>query len=114
MSTDRQRRVQNVVPLRPKAEAAVSDAAIVDALKGGDRSAAVELYRRNAKHAERMIVRICGMIPEREDILHDVFIRAIEKIDTLRDPSALRSWIMGIAVRRAREHLRSRRRTLPV
>ena len=105
----------NVVPLRPASAAGVSppsltDAALVAAVRAGDRACTLELYRRFTGDAERMLVRIGGFLPERADLLHDVFVRALENLGSLREPASVRSWIMGIAIRRAREHLRSRRR----
>ncbi|HEY8432874.1 MAG TPA: sigma-70 family RNA polymerase sigma factor [Sandaracinaceae bacterium] len=115
MAHDPARRPGKVVPLRTAqngalAPAALSDAALVAAVREGDRACTLELYRRFARDAERMLVRICGFVPERADLLHDVFVRALEGIGTLRNAESVRSWIMGIAVRCAREYLRGRAR----
>jgi RNA polymerase sigma-70 factor, ECF subfamily len=97
-------------PVTVLRRAPASDAELVAAVRAGDRPSALELYRRYAADAERMIVRICGFVPEHSDLLHDVFVRVLEGIQSLRDPSVVRSWIMGIAVRRAYEFLRGRKR----
>lgn len=78
----------------------------------GELGAAEEICRRYGRDAERMVIRICGFTPERHDILQEVFLRILARLHTLREPSALRSWVVSIAVRCAREHLRQRRRRL--
>ena len=84
-----------------------SDGELLAGLSKGRRESANAIYERYAKDAERMLVRICGQGPEVADLLHDVFLRVFERAHTVRKPEALRSWIVSIAVRRAREHLRA-------
>ncbi|HEY5961051.1 MAG TPA: sigma-70 family RNA polymerase sigma factor, partial [Polyangiaceae bacterium] len=43
------------------------------------------------------------------DLLHDVFIAAITGIASLRDNNALKSWVTGIAVNKARRLIRRRK-----
>jgi RNA polymerase sigma-70 factor (ECF subfamily) len=43
-------------------------------------------------------------------LLHDVFVAALTSIDQVRDPNALRGWLTGIAVRKARKCIVKRRR----
>ena len=93
--------------------AAPSDAQLLAGLARGDRACADAMYDRYAAYAERMLVRLCGQGPEIADLLHDVFLRAFERAHTIRDPAALRSWIVSVAVRRAREHLRRVARSRP-
>jgi RNA polymerase sigma-70 factor (ECF subfamily) len=111
MAEERAPRLAVVLPLRTGDPLrAMTDAELVPLVRARDVSAVRELYRRYAKDAERMLVRIAGFAPERADLLQDVFVRVLEGIDRVRDPSALRSWVCGIAVRRAQEHRRERRR----
>lgn len=86
------------------------EAALVSLVRAGEREAVRELYRRYAGLVDRMLVRVTGYVTEREDLLQDVFVRVLDHLDALRDPRALRSWICGIAVRRAQEFRRERRR----
>lgn len=44
-----------------------------------------------------------------EDLSQEVFLIAIEKIDSLRDAEKMSAWLRGIARNLAMEHLRSRR-----
>jgi RNA polymerase sigma-70 factor (ECF subfamily) len=46
-----------------------------------------------------------------DDLVQDVFLRAFDRLSTLREGTAFRSWLLGIARNRALEHLRERVRT---
>lgn len=88
-----------------------SDAEIVDALRtSGPRShaASVALFDRHGRHVERLLFSLLGPEPEAEDLLHEVFLRGIEGIRDLEEPAKLRSWLTGITVHTAREHIRKR------
>jgi len=43
-----------------------------------------------------------------DDLVQDVFLRAFDRLGTLREETAFRSWLLGIARNRALEHLRER------
>jgi RNA polymerase sigma-70 factor (ECF subfamily) len=55
-----------------------------------------------------MVYRLLGREAELDDIVQEVFIYALHSIDKLRDPAALKSWLLGIAVGKVRSHLRWR------
>ena len=57
-----------------------------------------------------MLYRILGPDPEIADLLQDVFLAALASIDKLRNPDALRAWLTGIAVRKARKCILKRKR----
>ena len=87
------------------------DAALVSALRNGERAARAEVFNRYAPHAHRVLARVLGHDAEIPNLLHDVFARALTQIDRLEDPSALKAWLTAIAVFTAREHIRRRVRT---
>ena len=87
-----------------------SDAALVLAVRAGRESAHEELVRRCTPDVERILQRVLGPDAELEDVAHDVFVAAFKAIDHLRDPHALRSWLVGIAIRKARKLIARRRR----
>ncbi len=87
---------------------AASDAEIVGALRGGKTTAAVSLFDRHARHVERLLFSLLGPEVDAEDLLHEVFLRAIEGIGDIEEPAKLRSWLTGISVHTAREHIRKR------
>jgi RNA polymerase sigma-70 factor (ECF subfamily) len=66
------------------------------------------LFDRYGSHVERLLWSVLGPEPEAEDLLHEVFVRAMAGIAEIEDPMRLRSWITGIAVITAREWIRRR------
>ncbi len=87
-----------------------SDAALVQALRAGREGAHEELVRRCTPDVERILQRVLGPDAELEDLAHDVFVASFKAIDRLRDPQALRSWLVGIAIRKARKLIARRKR----
>jgi RNA polymerase sigma-70 factor (ECF subfamily) len=83
---------------------------LVLALRQHDRAAAAELVRRHGAYVERVLARILGVDSELPDLLHDVFINALDSIGSLKNPSMLREWLRGVTVFVARGCLRRRRR----
>jgi RNA polymerase sigma-70 factor, ECF subfamily len=53
-------------------------------------------------------------IHEAEDRVQDVFLKALDKLDTLRDESKSRAWLLQIARRTCVDHGRGRRRVEPI
>jgi RNA polymerase sigma-70 factor (ECF subfamily) len=88
----------------------VSDAALVAALQAGRGEARKVFFDRNANEIERLLYRILGPDPEISDLLQEVFLIALGSIGQLREPDALRGWLRGIAVRRARKCILRRQR----
>ena len=85
-------------------------AALVSGLTSGRPSARAEFFDCYAPHVQRVLARVLGHDCELADLLHEVFARALEQIDGLDDPLALKSWLTSIAVFSAREHIRRRMR----
>ena len=67
------------------------------------------LYRRHSGFAFNLAVRIQGTASDVEDIVHDAFLKANERLSELRDGSAFRAWLGSIVVRLVRTRLRRRR-----
>lgn len=94
-----------------RAGSASADTALVDELRKGARgtqAAAVALFDRHGRHVERLLYSLLGPDGEAEDLLHEVFLRALQGIGDLDEPDKLRSWLTGITVHTAREHIRKR------
>jgi RNA polymerase sigma-70 factor (ECF subfamily) len=85
-----------------------TDEQLVAALRRGDGAAAGRLYDRYAGSVTGMVYRLLGREAELEDIVQEAFIYALYSIDKLREPTALKSWLLGIAVGKVRTHLRRR------
>lgn len=92
------------------------DAALVHGVIAGRADAASALYERHVDSIQRLVYRLMGPDTELEDVVHDVFLRALESLKRLRDPAALRPWLFGIAIRviRIRIQRRVRQRWLKV
>ena len=58
----------------------------------------------------RVLSRTLGRDEDAADLLHDVYVEALEGMARLRDPQALAAWLSQIAVNVARAHIRSRMR----
>ncbi len=86
------------------------DASLVEALVRGDPEAPNVLFERHAVHVRRVLARVLGADDELSDLLHDVFVRALDGIAQLDDPSTLKAWLTSIAVFTARGCIRRRAR----
>lgn len=87
-----------------------SDVALVAALQAGRAEARRALFDRYSRDVERVLFRVLGPDTELADLLQDVFVVALGSIDQVRDPRALRGWLTGIAVRKARKCIVKRQR----
>jgi RNA polymerase sigma-70 factor, ECF subfamily len=90
------------------------DEGLVHALREGDPGAPTILFDRYGPYIQRVLARIVGYSePERADLLHDVFVRALERMGDIKNPRVLKSWLVGIAVFTAQEWIRRRKRAGP-
>lgn len=87
-----------------------SDQALIALVLSGSERARRDLVERYAEDVERLLYRILGPDHEIEDLMQEVFLIAMGSLGRLRDPSALRSWLGGIAVRRAKKLIKKRTR----
>jgi RNA polymerase sigma-70 factor (ECF subfamily) len=83
---------------------------VVDAARGGDRLAFGELYRRYARLVHGIVLSRASP-SDADDLVQDVFIIAMQRIATLRDPGAFGGWLAAIARNRVTDHLRRTPRT---
>ena len=75
----------------------------------GDTPALGILYRRHAAFAINLAARIEGSSRDIEDIVHDAFLRAFERLNDLTDRAAFRSWLGAIVVHAVRSRMRRAR-----
>jgi RNA polymerase sigma-70 factor (ECF subfamily) len=97
------------VPSRPGDARGPSDESLVSRARRREPAAFEVLYRRHAAFALNLAVHIQGTTADVEDIVHDAFVRAHERLEELRDSSAFRPWLGSIVVRLVRSRLRRRR-----
>jgi RNA polymerase sigma-70 factor, ECF subfamily len=75
----------------------------------GDGAAFELLYRRHVSFALHLATRIEGSSRDVEDIVHDAFLRAFERINDLSDRGAFKSWLGAIVVHAVRSRMRRHR-----
>jgi RNA polymerase sigma-70 factor (ECF subfamily) len=87
---------------------AEDDAALVAGVRAREPGAAGRMWDRYAALVRRILRRILGPV-DVEDGVQDAFLRLFRDLHTLRDPSALRSFLIGITLHVAKSELRRRR-----
>lgn len=91
-------------------EAAEAAERLVEGLRRHDAWAERALLEKHTAYVTRTLARMVGVCDELDDLSQEVFLRALDRIEELREPLALRRWLRSIAVYVARETLRGRRR----
>jgi RNA polymerase sigma-70 factor, ECF subfamily len=89
------------------------DIQTVVAARGGDRAAFGRLY----EHYGRMVHGVLlARVPRRhvEDLVQDVFLAALDRLESLRDPARFGPWLAMIARNRATDFHRRARETVEV
>jgi RNA polymerase sigma-70 factor, ECF subfamily len=84
------------------------DAQLVAAALGGHTGAAAKIWERYVVLVRGILRRSLGA-HDVEDHTQDVFMRLFDSLPQLRDPTALKSFVFGIALRVAGTELRRRR-----
>lgn len=95
-------------------QAQADDKALVMRACRGDRQAFAQIHTRFAPAVHALLL---ARVPhgDAEDLVQDVFVRALEKLDTLRDPAAIGPWLSALARNMATDFYRARKQagTLP-
>jgi RNA polymerase sigma-70 factor (ECF subfamily) len=88
--------------------AGTNEAALVRAAQAGDRAAFGTLYTQFSRMIHGILL---AHVPyaDAEDLLQDVFVRAMEQLRSLREPEAFGGWLASIARRAAFDHHRGAR-----
>ena len=80
---------------------------LVRSAQEGDRAAFAALYRRHTRAIHGILLaRVAAT--DVDDLVQDVFIQAMERLQTLHDPCAFPAWLAAIARNRAADHWRRR------
>jgi RNA polymerase sigma-70 factor (ECF subfamily) len=88
-----------------------SDKTLIRAVFAGDKAAYEKLYDRYAPLVRAVCYDMTGNLADAQDLAQDVFMRAYEKLEHLRDPARFGKWVVGIARLRCREWRRQRLRS---
>lgn len=99
--------VIRVVPAPP--EVPEDDAALVAAVRSGAPRAAARVWDRYSSLVRRLLRRTLGPSVDVDDAVQEAFMRLFRDLGSLRDPSALRSFLIGITMHVATSELRRRR-----
>ncbi len=78
---------------------------LVEAARRGDRAAFGELYTRFARMVHGILLSR-GARGDVDDLVQDVFVTAMQRLGTLRDPQVFGAWLAAIARNRASDHRR--------
>jgi RNA polymerase sigma-70 factor, ECF subfamily len=109
----REPKIAKVVALpvsRPKAARQEPDpAALLVGVLDGDPAAQAAIWDAYSASLRAVLRRTLGPGADVEDALQEVFLRFFQSAANLREPSSLRSFLIGIAVRVASGELRRRR-----
>ena len=86
------------------------DSTLVEAARGGDRSAYGRLYDRHARMVHGILL---ARVPpgEVDDLVQDVFLQALPRLGSLRDAARFGAWLAAIARNRANDYYRRSRPT---
>ncbi|MBI5479393.1 MAG: sigma-70 family RNA polymerase sigma factor [Deltaproteobacteria bacterium] len=74
----------------------------------GDRVAQGEILRANHQYIRRLLHRLVGPTSELDDLQQTVLMRVVTGLPRLREEESLKTWIGGICVHVARDHIRRR------
>ncbi|MFD9256631.1 RNA polymerase sigma factor, partial [Streptomyces bottropensis] len=81
----------------------------IAAAQAGDRRALDELVAGWLPLVYNIVGRALNGHADVDDVVQETMLRAVDNLDTLRDPDSFRSWLVAIAMRQIRD--RARRRT---
>lgn len=84
----------------------MSERAIIARLRAGDPHGLDALYSQLSPAIYGFALRLTGTAAAAEDLVQEVFLAAWLARDSFRGDSKLHSWLLGIAVRRWRDHCR--------
>lgn len=88
----------------------VEDTATPSAENAVGSLTADELVRRHAGAVQALCLARTGSIHDAEDVMQETFIKAIGRLDTLRDAGKARAWLLQIARRLCVDFYRRRHR----
>lgn len=103
---ERRQTTASLVASKPVAPAAqplnsLTVADLVRAAQTGDRKAAGELFERYQNMVLSVAYRRLGDYTDAQELLQEVFVQALQKIEQLRTPECFGSWLRQITVRMA-------------
>lgn len=89
--------------------ARLSDAELVRGAARGDAAAAGALWDRYVPLVRSVVRATLGPDSAADDLVQETFLGVLRNVSELRDPQALRPWLVSIALRCCRSELRRRK-----
>ena len=86
-----------------------TDCELVDALRADDPRGAIATWDKYAARIFGVVQRTIGPGEDAEDVTQDIFLRVFARVHTLKNPDALGSFILSVALRVIKWQLRRRR-----
>jgi RNA polymerase sigma-70 factor, ECF subfamily len=86
-----------------------SDAALVTAARANESWAVQALFQRHASMMNGLAYRLLGRDAEVDDVVQESFLRALDRLDSLKEPQAFAAWLGSIVVRTVSRLLRRRK-----
>ncbi len=90
-------------------EPRLNEAALVRSAQRGDRVAFGALYEEYGRMVHGVLLAHAAY-HDAEDLMQDVFVKAMERLGPLREPGAFGGWLMAIARHTASDFQRSKKR----
>lgn len=88
-----------------------SDKTLIEAVLAGDKAAYETLYDLYAPLVRAVCYDYTGNLADAQDLAQDIFMRAYEKLDRLRNRDSFGKWLVGIARLRCQEWRRQKCRS---
>lgn len=86
---------------------------LVNRAAGGDIHAFQELFAGFQSQLKSYLYRLLANRNDAEDLTHDTFIKAFDKLATFKGESSLKTWVFQIATHLAYNYLERRKRWVP-
>ena len=86
---------------------------VAHADEAGDNEAWRALVKQYSRAVHRALSAFRLSSHERDELLHETFVKLVENLDRIEEPKALASWLMTTARRLALAHLRRTGRVVP-
>ena len=91
------------------ADASAQLVLLVDRAKDGNRAAFAQLVDQFHSDVFRLVYYRIRSRSDAEDIAQDIFLKALQKISTVKEPARFRGWLFSIALNRIRDFQRKKR-----
>jgi RNA polymerase sigma-70 factor (ECF subfamily) len=90
-------------------QGAPTDAALVAAACAGARWAQEALFLRHVRLVGGLVLRVHPSRMDRDDLVQDTFVAALESLASLKNPQAFAAWVGSLAIRITHKRMRRRR-----